>query len=135
MKVGRLPSTSCVRMASRLTGPSVATFEGMICGGAKHSERANSIIAAVSADPVVALIEAHRAAGAALAAAVSEKSRLEKLGDRDADGGTDAAHDAEQSALVDLIEAVPTTIAGVIASMRYIADKRGAPQRRPSRRR
>jgi hypothetical protein len=91
----------------------------MVCEGAKHSEHANSI-AAVSADPVFAIIETHRAADAALASACAEKSRLEGLGDRDADGGTEAAHQAEWSALADLVEAVPTTIAGVIASMRYV---------------
>jgi len=36
--------------------------------------------------------------------------------------GVDAAHEAEHSALVDLIEAIPTTIPGVMANMRYIAD-------------
>jgi hypothetical protein len=65
-----------------------------------------------AADPVFALIEAHRAADAALALACTEKSRLEGLGHWGADGGTEAAHDAEWSALADLIEAIPTTIAG-----------------------
>ena len=34
--------------------------------------------------------------------------------------GADAADDAELSALADLIEAVPTTLSGIIASMKYI---------------
>jgi hypothetical protein len=71
---------------------------------------------------VFALIKAHSAASAALNVAIAEKARLESLGDWDADGGTDAAHEAERTALVDLIEAVPTTLAGVMANMRYIAD-------------
>jgi hypothetical protein len=66
-------------------------------------------------DPVFALIEAHKATEAALVVACIEKERLEKLGDWDADGGTDAAHDAEWSALADLFECVPATIAGVVA--------------------
>jgi hypothetical protein len=45
---------------------------------------------------------------------------LEGLGHWGADGGTEAAGAAESSALTDLIEAIPTTLAGVIASMRYI---------------
>jgi hypothetical protein len=45
---------------------------------------------------------------------------LESLGHWGADGGTEAAYEAEWSVLGDLIEAVPTTLAGVIASMRYI---------------
>jgi hypothetical protein len=71
-------------------------------------------------DPVFALIEVHRAADALLALACAEKCRLEGLGNWGADGGTEGAHDAEESALEDLIEAVPTTLAGVIASMTYI---------------
>jgi hypothetical protein len=72
-------------------------------------------------DPVFALIEAHKAAAAVFAAAATEKSRLEDTGDWDADGGTDATGDAELDALDDLIEAVPTTIAGVIASLVYVS--------------
>jgi hypothetical protein len=94
----------------------------MICQGAKHSERAKSIAPVTADDPVFALIETHRAASAALNVAIAEKARLEGLGDWDADGGTDAAHGVEGSALDDLIEAVPTTLAGVMANMRYIAD-------------
>jgi hypothetical protein len=92
---------------------------GMICRGAKHSERANSIIAAVPAnDPVFALIETHRAAAAALTITL----RAVDGHDNDDAIAVDSAHQAELSALTDLIEAVPTTIPGVIANMRYIAD-------------
>jgi hypothetical protein len=71
-------------------------------------------------DPVFALIEAHRAAEAALDATLHAKSRLETAGQEYDDGLAEAAHEAEISALYDLIEAVPTTLSGVIASMTYI---------------
>jgi hypothetical protein len=67
--------------------------------------------ALASSDPIFALIEAHKAANAALVAAIY----------RDFDGAT-AEHEVEQTALVDLIQAVPATLAGVIATMRYISD-------------
>jgi hypothetical protein len=73
---------------------------------------------AANPDPVFALIEAHRAADDALTVACVEKSRLEDLGCWD----TDIDTEAEWSAVCDLVEAVPTTLAGVIASMRYIAE-------------
>jgi len=62
---------------------------------------------AANPDPVFALIQAHRAADDAL---------------WDTDIDTKAAHEAEWSAVCDLVEAVPTTLAGVIVSMRYIAE-------------
>jgi hypothetical protein len=80
----------------------------------------SSPAAAAPADPVFALIEAHKATEAALAIACTEKSRLEGLGDWGADGGTEAAHDAEWSALANVVECAPATIAGVIASLTYI---------------
>jgi hypothetical protein len=71
-------------------------------------------------DPVFALIEAHRAADVALEATLAEKSRLEEAGQKYDDSLAEAAHEAEISALYDLVEAVPATLAGVIASMTYI---------------
>jgi hypothetical protein len=71
-------------------------------------------------DPIFALIETHKATEAALAVACVEKERLEYLGDWGADGGTEAAHDAEWSALANVVECVPATVAGVIASLTYI---------------
>ena len=73
-------------------------------------------------DPVFALIEAHRAADDALEVAYVEKSRLKELGYRVTDINNKAAHKAESSAVCDLVEAVPTTLAGVIAKMRYVAE-------------
>jgi hypothetical protein len=70
-------------------------------------------------DPVFALIEAHKATEAALAVACAEKGRLKDLGDWGADGGTEAAHEAEWSALANVVECVPA-IAGVIASLTYM---------------
>jgi hypothetical protein len=61
---------------------------------------------------VFALIETHSAADAALTASIHQ------------DHENDVVRiDAEQSALDDLIEAAPTTLAGVIATRR----QRGAP--------
>jgi hypothetical protein len=71
-------------------------------------------------DPVFALIEAHKATEAALAVACAEKARLEDMGDWGADGGTEAAHGAESSALADVVECVPATVAGIVASLTYI---------------
>jgi hypothetical protein len=73
-------------------------------------------------DPVFPLIEAHKATAAAVNLACAEQSRLEGVGDWDSDGGTGAAHDAEWQALADLVECVPTTVAGVIASLEYVRE-------------
>jgi hypothetical protein len=60
---------------------------------------------------VFALIETHSAADAALTASIHQGHENDVV-----------RMDAEQSALDDLIEAVPTPLAGVIANMLYIAD-------------
>jgi hypothetical protein len=67
------------------------------------------------------LIDKHKALDEALEAAIREKGRVEALRQKFDDSLAHAAHQAEKSALIDLIEAVPTTLAGVIASMSYIA--------------
>jgi hypothetical protein len=72
-------------------------------------------------DPVFALIEKHRELDAALEATIHEKGLDAALSQEFDDSLADVAHQAEKSALFDLIEAVPTTLAGVIASMTYIA--------------
>jgi hypothetical protein len=59
---------------------------------------------------------------AAVNAAYTEISRLESLGDWESDGGAGVADDAEWSALADLVEASPTTLAGIIASMTHIGE-------------
>jgi hypothetical protein len=76
-----------------------------------------SLPASAADDPVFALIETDRAAEAAL----NEVVRAAPI--RSTPASTvlqDAALEAEQTALADLIEGIPTTIAGVIASMRYV---------------
>jgi hypothetical protein len=89
----------------------LSTAAGIAAGGTALALAMSP--ARASDDPVFGLIETHRAAHAALEAAIY----------RDADdGSTETAHETEQSALIDLIEAVPMTLAGVIATMRYIAD-------------
>jgi hypothetical protein len=81
-----------------------------------------SAAAASGSDPVFALIGAHKAAYADVEAAYTEIGRLESLGDWDSDGGSGAADAEEWSALAELVEAVPTTLDGVIASMTYVVE-------------
>jgi hypothetical protein len=78
--------------------------------------------AAAVHDPVYALIETHKAMTAALNAILHEKSRLEGAGRSFDDSLADAAHDAEEAALTELIETIPPTLGGVIASMVYITE-------------
>jgi hypothetical protein len=78
--------------------------------------------AAATHDPVYALIETHKAMTAALDATLHEKSRIEGAGRVFDDSLVDAAHDAEEDALNELIETVPPTLGGIIASMVYITE-------------
>ena len=78
--------------------------------------------AAATHDPVYALIETHRAKTAALDAILHDKSSLEGAGRPFDDSLADAAHDAEEDALTELIETVPPTLGGIIASMVYITE-------------
>jgi hypothetical protein len=78
-------------------------------------------VSATNDDPAFRLIEKHRVLEAALEATIHEKSRIESLRQKFDDDLAHAAHHAEKSALLDLIYSVPTTLAGVIASMTYIA--------------
>ena len=101
----------------------LSTAAGIAAGSAAIALASPSARAAD--DPVFALIEAHKAAEAALEAAIrnSESARAaarRELLDTDTVAGfdslVDAAHEVEMSALDDLVEAVPATLAGVIAS-------------------
>jgi hypothetical protein len=78
--------------------------------------------AAAIHDPVYALIETHKAMTAALDAILREKGRIEDAGRPFDDSLADAAHDAEDAALTELIETVPPTLGGIIASMVYITE-------------
>jgi hypothetical protein len=78
--------------------------------------------AAAIHDPVYALIETHKAMTAALSAVLHEKSRVEEARQSFDDSLADAAHDAEEAALTELIETVPPTLGGIIASMAYITE-------------
>jgi hypothetical protein len=78
--------------------------------------------AAAVHDPVYALIETHKAMAAALDATLHEKGRIEGAGRPFDDSLADAAHDAEEAALIELIETVPPTLGGIIASMVYITE-------------
>jgi hypothetical protein len=96
----------------------LSTAAGIAAGGTAFALAVPP--ASAADDPVFALIETHRAADAVLEATIGEKSRLETLGRPFDDDLVAAAHDAEQSAMFDLIEAVPVTLAGVNASLAYI---------------
>jgi hypothetical protein len=78
--------------------------------------------AVAAADPVYALIETHKAMTAAPIATLDEKGRLEDADLPFDESLADAAHDAEDAALTELVEAIPTTLGGVIASMNYITE-------------
>lgn len=75
-----------------------------------------------SLDPVLSLIEAHRTAHTAHYAALKQRTRLERVGDPLADTIADAPCHADSATFFDLIEAVPTTLAGVHASLVYLDD-------------
>jgi hypothetical protein len=79
-----------------------------------------SLPASAADDPVFALIEAHRAAAGAFGAVLHEED--DHFNDVVAAARVDAAEDVELSALDDLMEAVPTTVPGVVALMRYIVE-------------
>jgi len=79
-------------------------------------------------DPIFALIERHRGATCAFSAAVSNKDKVqaahwpwsdapERIA---ADAQYDAASDARQEAIEDLLSTQPTTIAGVAAVLDYV---------------
>jgi hypothetical protein len=98
----------------------LSTAAGIAAGGAALALAIPP--ASAAADPVFALIDAHRAADVGLLAVLAEQVRLEALGHEDADVevGTGAAHAVEWDAMADLIDAVPVTLAGVMASLTYI---------------
>jgi hypothetical protein len=78
--------------------------------------------AAAVHDPVYGLIENHKMANAALIAVLREKGRVEEAGQSFDDDLELAALDAEDAALTELIETVPPTLGGVVASMVYITE-------------
>jgi hypothetical protein len=80
-------------------------------------------IANLTPDPIFAAIEAHRAAYAErvrclIAADIMPISAIPPA----AKEAADAAHDAEYEAIIDLIETLPTSAAGVAAVARYAVD-------------
>jgi hypothetical protein len=78
--------------------------------------------AAAAYDPVYDAIEKHKMAYAALNAVLHEKSQMEGAGQDFDDSLEQAALDVEEAALTELIETVPPTLRGVIASMVYIVE-------------
>jgi hypothetical protein len=82
----------------------------------------------IANDPIFTLIERHRAATHALSAAVSNKDKVQEVhwpwSDAPeriaADAQHDAASDARQEALEELLTTEPTTIAGAAAVLDYV---------------
>jgi hypothetical protein len=95
---------------------------GVAAGGAVLALAAIPPTSALAApagalDPVFALIEAHKVAEAALGATLRT---LDHAGREAADDAlADASHEAECDVLYNLLEAIPTTLAGVVASLTY----------------
>jgi hypothetical protein len=73
-------------------------------------------------DPVFGLIEAHRKAGRDHEAALDEQNRLERIGDKTADGVAEAPCHAEYEAFDVLLSAVATTVPGIVAKLAYLQD-------------
>ena len=82
----------------------------------------------IADDPIFALIERHRAATRAFSAAVSHKDKVQEVhwpwSDAPeriaADAQYDAASDAWQDTIEDLLSTEPTTIAGVAVVLDYV---------------
>jgi hypothetical protein len=78
--------------------------------------------ARAAADPVLAIIEAHKTAWEALGEATTQNDLMEQAGiwnDPEHALALATADHPEQAALADLVETVPTTHAGVVASLTY----------------
>ena len=88
----------------------LSTAAGIAAGGSALALA--SLPANAADDPAFGLIEAHRAAHAALEGVAREEEYD--------DDAAAAANEAEQSALTNLIEGIPATVGGVIATMRYV---------------
>jgi hypothetical protein len=73
-----------------------------------------------SADPVFSLIEAHKRTAAALDIATAEVMRADDLDEPHDDDLMDGATDDDNAALAKLLEATPTTLAGIIAWVVYL---------------
>src|ERR1700754_2880471 len=101
----------------------LSTTAGLVAGGTALAVAVNvPALAATEPDPVYARIETHRAATEALNAVLREKGRLEDAGQESDETLEDAAFEAEGDALTELVEALPSTLGGIIASMDYITD-------------
>ncbi len=75
--------------------------------------------AAASTDPIFAAIEKHKAANAAYEAALAPCGKVVGRDLPHLEGALDAATEAEEEARYDMHEAVPTTIAGLVAYVAY----------------
>jgi hypothetical protein len=98
---------------------------GVAAGGAVLALATIRPAAAVAApasplDPVFGLIETHRTARAAHLASIDEQTRLELLGDPDAESVAEGPCDAEWDSLDALIGTAPVTFAGLVAWAAYL---------------
>ena len=98
----------------------LSSAAGMAAGGTALALAIPPTPAAAVSDPVFALIEIHGKADAAVGIVVAELIRRDDLDEPD-DGSLIAgpSHD-ENVALADLLEAVPTTLAGIVAWVTYL---------------
>lgn len=95
-----------------------------LAAGTTFNVGAIALTRASGADPVFAAIECHRALHLSWSTAVDVQSNLRDDDPRygDADEATDVASDDLDDAAVDLLNIVPTTIAGAAALLRYAYD-------------
>jgi hypothetical protein len=79
-------------------------------------------------DPIFAAIEAHRAAAVAFSAAVTENGELEEILLEDdprwiaSQEAVDVLGDAERDAACQILSVPPTTMAGVVAVLKYAVE-------------
>jgi hypothetical protein len=73
-------------------------------------------------DPVFSLIEAHKRTAAALDIATAEVMRADELNEPHDDDLMDGPTGDENAALAQLLEAAPTTLAGIIAWVVYLKE-------------
>jgi hypothetical protein len=112
-----------------ITAPVVSTRRrflsqtaGIAAGGAAIALAAPPARAATVSDPIFGLIEAHKRTAAALDIATAEVMRADELNEPHDDDLMDGPTDDDNAALAKLLEATPTTLAGIIAWVAYLKE-------------
>ncbi len=82
----------------------------------------DSAVGIPTSDPVFELIEAHKRTAAALDIATAEVMRADELNEPYDDDLMDGPTGDENAALAKLLEAAPTTLAGIIAWVVYLKE-------------